>query len=230
MKGNLKELVKLRKELKKRIPTFKRVNASRYESKLGDKWRKQRGRHNKIRRGIKGAGSKVSVGYGTQKDARHLHPAGYEEIKVESLKDLDKVKDTNTQAVRIASSVGLKKRLEILREAKKRGIYVLNERIIARVKKKGYSSLSDLLGAIGKKAKITKSSEEKEKTSTFKEESKNNKEGSKEMKDKKSDVKLKVSKSQSKKSSSQKTKQTQKSNNSTKDSETKRATKSSKKK
>lgn len=162
MVGALKALVEKREKLKKRIPNFKRVNASRYPQKLGEKWRKQRGRHNKIRKAIKGAGAKVSVGYGTLKEARDLHPAGYKEVLVYNVNDLNKIKDPTKEAIRIASSVGLKKRLEILKEAKNRNIHVLNVNILARVKKKGFSNLKDMLATLSIK-KEKKKEEKKDK-------------------------------------------------------------------
>ncbi len=192
MSGVLKELVEKRKELKKRIPTFKRVNASRYPRKLGDIWRKQRGRHNKIRRAIKGAGAKVSIGYGTLKEARNVHPAGYIEIIVNNVKDLDKIKDPSKEAIRIASKVGLKKRLEILKEAKKRKIHILNANIIARVKKKGFSSLKDMIAALS--IKKEEKNKEKEEKSGKEEKSKEKTETSKTKKSKKTPAKKQTTK------------------------------------
>ncbi len=143
MAGPFKQLVELRAKLKERIPKFLRVNYARYD-KIDDSWRRQRGRHNTIRRSIKGAGNKVSVGYGIPKNMKHLHPSGYKEVLVRNLNEVNKV-NPKTEAIRIASNVGLKKRLEILSVAKERGIYVLNDRVISRVKKKGYNNLKEML-------------------------------------------------------------------------------------
>ncbi len=209
MAGPFKQLVELRAKLKERIPKFLRVNYARYD-KIDDSWRKQRGRHNTIRRSIKGAGNKVSIGYGIPAKMKHLHPSGYKEVLVRNLRDVEKV-DPKIEAIRIASNVGLKKRLEILRVAKERGIYVLNDRVISRVKKKGYESLKEMLstgkgdssqveGRVGEVEKVEKPTEE------IRDESKEVKEASKDVKEKKrgKSKQLKTSKNKGKESDSKK--------------------------
>ena len=56
---------------------------------------------------------------------RGLHPSGYEEVLVYNVKDLEKV-DKERQAIRIASCVGMKKRLAIEEKARELGIKILN--------------------------------------------------------------------------------------------------------
>ena len=88
-------------------------------------WRKPRGNLSKQRRGIKGKGDMVESGYRTPKQARGLHPSGFEEVRVHNADDLDGV-DGDTQAVRIASSVGARKRERIEEVAEDEEIRVLN--------------------------------------------------------------------------------------------------------
>ncbi|WP_416840801.1 50S ribosomal protein L32e [Haloferax sp. DFSO52] len=88
-------------------------------------WRRPRGGLSKQRRGIKGKGPKVQAGYRTPKAARGLHPSGFEEVRVFNADDLEGV-DGDTQAVRIASSVGARKRERIEEVAEEREIRVLN--------------------------------------------------------------------------------------------------------
>ena len=88
-------------------------------------WRRPRGGLSKQRRGIKGKGPKVEAGYRTPKAARGLHPSGFEEVRVFNTDDLEGV-DGDTQAVRIASSVGARKREHIEDECEDREIRVLN--------------------------------------------------------------------------------------------------------
>jgi len=57
--------------------------------------------------------------------ARHLHPSGYEEVVVRNVDDLSKV-DPKTQVVRIAHTVGMKKRADISVRAGERHIRILN--------------------------------------------------------------------------------------------------------
>jgi len=67
----------------------------------------------------------VKVGYRGPRLARGLHPSGFEEVIVRNPEELEKV-DPRRQAVRIASSVGRRKRAEIIKRAEELGITVLN--------------------------------------------------------------------------------------------------------
>ena len=82
---------------------------------------KLRGRYG----GRKGGGSVVSAGFGSPKAVRGLQPSGYEEVLVYNPAELEKI-DEERQAARIASCVGMKKRLAIEDRAKELGIKVLN--------------------------------------------------------------------------------------------------------
>jgi large subunit ribosomal protein L32e len=88
-------------------------------------WRKPRGGLSKQRRGHKGKGPKVEAGFRTPEAVRGLHPSGFEEVRVHNADDLEGV-DGDTQAVRIASKVGARKRERIEEEAEDAGIRVLN--------------------------------------------------------------------------------------------------------
>ena len=175
MMSAFKDLVEKRKELKERVPQFKRVNAARFK-KLEDKgWRKPRGRHNKIRKSIKGAGNKVRVGYGTPKEMRHLHPSGYKEVIVYNLKDLENV-NKDFEGIRIASSVGLKKRIMIIESAMSQGIKVFNPNIKSRIEKRGYHSLKELKEVHGKGLRVKKKKNIKEVDKKQEEDNKEDKE------------------------------------------------------
>ena len=88
-------------------------------------WREPRGGLSKQRRGVKGKGPKVEAGFRTPNAVRGLHPSGFEEVRVHNVDDLEGV-DGDTQAVRIASKVGARKRERIEEEAEDAGIRVLN--------------------------------------------------------------------------------------------------------
>jgi len=88
-------------------------------------WRKPRGTLSKQRRGIKGKGPKVEAGFRTPTAVRGKHPSGFEEVRVHNADDLDGV-DPDTEAVRIASKVGARKRETIEEQAEEAGIRVLN--------------------------------------------------------------------------------------------------------
>jgi large subunit ribosomal protein L32e len=117
-------LLKLRRKQKSRKPEFRRYEAHK-KLRLRDKsWRRPRGRHSKLRTRY-GGRKVVMAGYGSPKQVRHLHPSGFEEVIVHNLLELDSV-DASRQAIRIASAVGLKKRLAIEEKAKELGLKILN--------------------------------------------------------------------------------------------------------
>ena len=105
-------------------PAFRR---QKYHAKkrVPESWRKPRGNLSKQRRGIKGKGDMVEAGFRSPTAARGLHPSGFEEVHVHNVDDLDGV-DGDTQAVRIASKVGARKRERIEEVAEEREIRVLN--------------------------------------------------------------------------------------------------------
>lgn len=105
-------------------PAFRRQDYHK-KKRTPESWRRPRGNLSKQRRGIKGKGPTVKAGYRTPKAVRGRHPSGFEEVRVFSVDDLDGV-DGETHAVRIASSVGARKRETIEEEAEDAGIRVLN--------------------------------------------------------------------------------------------------------
>ncbi|MDQ2054856.1 50S ribosomal protein L32e [Halobellus sp. H-GB7] len=105
-------------------PAFRRQQYHK-KKRTPESWRKPRGNLSKQRRGIKGKGDMVEAGYRTPKAARGLHPSGFEEVRVHNVDDLEGV-DGDTQAVRIASKVGARKRERIEEVAEDREIRVLN--------------------------------------------------------------------------------------------------------
>jgi large subunit ribosomal protein L32e len=105
-------------------PGFKRQDHHK-KKRTPESWRRPRGNLSKQRRGVKGKGQTVKAGYRTPTEVRGRHPSGFEEVRVFNTDDLDGV-DGDTQAVRIASSVGARKRERIEEEAESAQIRVLN--------------------------------------------------------------------------------------------------------
>jgi large subunit ribosomal protein L32e len=120
--------LKARKRAKKKKPAFVRSESWRY-MKLKESWRKPRGLDDKMRRKIKGWPPSVSVGYKGPKAARGLHPSGYKEVLVHNAKELSDI-DPKTEAARIAHTVGKKKRAQIMAEAKKLKVLILNVKLV----------------------------------------------------------------------------------------------------
>jgi large subunit ribosomal protein L32e len=114
-------LVQKRREGK---PQFHRQDYHK-KKRIPTSWRKPRGQLSKQRRGIKGKGDMVEAGFRSPKAARGLHPSGFEEVRVHNTDDLEGV-DPDTEAVRIASGVGARKRERIEDVCEDREIRVLN--------------------------------------------------------------------------------------------------------
>jgi len=156
--------LRLRAKVKKKKPDFVRQESWRYD-RLKENWRRPKGIDNKMRRKIKGWPPTVNVGYRGPKAARGLHPSGYEEVLVYNVEDLKKV-SPKTQAVRIAHTVGKKKRMQILQEAKKRKIVVLNLGEVKEEVKKApieEEKTEEVKESEGKEEKVEKAAEEKSK-------------------------------------------------------------------
>lgn len=121
-----KERVKIRERVKNKKPDFRRQESWRYK-RVKESWRRPRGIDSKMRKKVKGWPKSPRVGYRGPKEARGLHPSGYMEVLVHNVDDVDGV-DPKTQAIRIAHTVGARKRVEISARAKEREIHILNPR------------------------------------------------------------------------------------------------------
>ncbi|MCB9358580.1 hypothetical protein H6503_01490 [Candidatus Woesearchaeota archaeon] len=94
---------------------FPRYNSHKLK-KLARKWRKPRGLHNKVRLSHKGYTKLVKVGYGT---AGKIQP-----LVVKNLTDIAALK-AGTEIV-VSSSLGQKKRLELIKKAEELKLKIIN--------------------------------------------------------------------------------------------------------
>ena len=75
-----------RNRMSHKRPAFKRQNWFRYK-RLGDKWRRPRGIHSKMRRHFKYRIPVVRSGFRGPASVRGLHPSGFEEVLVNNPKE-----------------------------------------------------------------------------------------------------------------------------------------------
>jgi len=124
VKPSTKQTLALRQRHKNKKPKFRRQESWRYK-RVSEVWRKPDGIDSKMRKKVKGWPRSAEIGFRGPKVARALHPSGYAEVLVRTLDDISRV-DPKTQAIRIAHTVGMKKRGEISIRAEERGIHILN--------------------------------------------------------------------------------------------------------
>lgn len=101
---------------------FRRLEYFRYK-KLGEKWRRPRGKHNKVRRYVGGKLPRPLIGF--KKKVRGLHPSGYQDVLVSNISELENI-DRRTQAVRISAKIGGRKRGLVLEKAMDMNLKILN--------------------------------------------------------------------------------------------------------
>ena len=131
IKNSVKErALALRRRLKSKKPRFRRQESWRY-TRVSEVWRKPDGIDSKMRKKKKGWPKSVEVGYRGPKATRGLHPSGYAEVLIRTVDDVEKV-DLKTQAIRIAHTVGARKRIEITARARERDVHVLNPREVEK--------------------------------------------------------------------------------------------------
>ncbi len=121
-----KSLQEVLKNTKKRIPTFRgrfgKANIRRLNKAKWTKWRRPRGID--LDKGLN-HGFRPKTGYRNEKKIRGTHPSGYIEVRVENVNQLEQI-NNKTQAIKIGSTVGKRKRNQIVESANKKGIWILN--------------------------------------------------------------------------------------------------------
>jgi len=146
------------------------IQDSHKKIRLRGRWKRPRGLHSKMRLKRRGRRKSVSVGYRTAKKERGLYK-GLKVVYIDSMKRLKNI-DSKKEGIIISNKTGLKKKIEILKEAERGGIGVINMEV-----KKFLKNVEELLKGKEEKKKEkekekVKKKEEKEKTAKKKEEEK----------------------------------------------------------
>jgi len=190
-----RKALQVRARAKNKKPKFLRSESWRY-SRFSLSWHKQRGLDNKIRRKIKGWPPAPSTGYKGPKIARGLHPSGYREVIVHNVQDLSTV-DPATQAIRIAHTVGRRKRALIIAEAKKLEIKILNIKVSPETEETEETE-EEAVEAEGEEAEVEAEAEEEQESEEAEVEAEEEKEEPKPKKEKQKKSKPKPKKKEKK--------------------------------
>lgn len=119
-RAKLRELIK-----KKRRIRFMRYLAWEFwKFERKDSYRRPKGNDNKMRLEIKGYPPKVKIGYRNMRAIRGLHPSGLKPVVVRNVRELEGL-DPRAHILYISSTLGLKKRGELIRAAQERGFRVV---------------------------------------------------------------------------------------------------------
>ncbi|MCD6514461.1 MAG: 50S ribosomal protein L32e [Candidatus Odinarchaeota archaeon] len=123
-KAKINRLLKLRKLMNKKRPKFIRQESWRYK-RVHPEWRRPRGIDSKMAEKRKGWPKMPQIGYGSPKLVRHYHPSGRPEVLIHNVKELESL-DPEKVVLRIAHTVGERKRLDIIERASELGFKIVN--------------------------------------------------------------------------------------------------------
>ena len=124
---NEKRLLRIKNKNAVKRVEFRRQEWFRYK-KLGESWRKPRGKHSKQREHLARRPPVVDAGYRSPAAVRGLHPSGFLEVLVHTPQELEKL-DPLREAARIGSTVGSRKRELIMEKAEELKVRILNPEV-----------------------------------------------------------------------------------------------------
>merc|ERR1712176_414818 len=113
--------------VKKRSKKFARHQSDLFIRIRNSSWRKPKGIDGRVRRRFKGALPMPSIGYGSDKRTRNIHPNGFKSVVVNNVAELEMLMMHNrTYAATVASAVSSRVRRDIIERAEQLAIRVTN--------------------------------------------------------------------------------------------------------
>ncbi|KAL7569237.1 hypothetical protein ACA910_016791 [Epithemia clementina (nom. ined.)] len=112
--------------VKKRTKKFARHQSDLFK-RVKPSWRKPKGIDGRVRRRFKGAIPMPSIGYGSNKETRNIHPNGFKSVVVQNVADLEMLMMHNrTYAATVGKAVSSRVRRQIVERAEQLAIRVTN--------------------------------------------------------------------------------------------------------
>ena len=113
--------------VKKRTKKFVRHQADLFKRIARSSWRKPKGIDGRVRRRFKGAIPMPSIGYGSDRKTRNVHPHGFQTVIVNNVVELEMLMMHNrTYAATIGHSVSTRGRQAIVNRAEQLAVRVTN--------------------------------------------------------------------------------------------------------
>jgi len=113
--------------VKKRTKKFVRHQADQFKRIARSSWRKPKGIDSRVRRRFKGAIPMPSIGYGSDKRTRNIHPNGFKSVVINNVAELELLMMHNRiYAATVAHAVSSRVRREIIERAEQLAIRVTN--------------------------------------------------------------------------------------------------------
>jgi large subunit ribosomal protein L32e len=119
-----KELLKKRRMLKRKKPSFIRQDAHK-KKKLTQNWRRPKGSDSKMRVSRRGYKRSVRVGWGSPSAVRGLDTKGLLPVVVNNIHALQKI-DSKNEVMVLSSGLGTKKKMAIIEQAMSKNIQIAN--------------------------------------------------------------------------------------------------------
>ena len=165
-----KTILEIKQRIKKTSPNFTRSDNHKKPKLSRSGWRKPKGIQNKMRLQLRGYKRIVKTGYGTPNVLKHL-VKGKVSVHVSNLKDLEKA--TSKSIAIFNSTLGAKKKIDLLEACKKRNIEVFNfkdsakylDDIKSKLKSKSESTKNKIASRLKKKQAADKLKKTEEKKS-----------------------------------------------------------------
>ena len=118
-------LLRIKKMLRKKRPSFRRIESWRYKRVKRSGWRAAKGIDSKTRQKLKSGVKSPNVGYRSPKKLRGLHPSGLIEKVIHNLNQINEL-DPNIHGLKISSKIGNKKRMGMIEKAQLKNFKILN--------------------------------------------------------------------------------------------------------